>query len=160
MLQNDIVGADALGGTGAALGAGGIGNGLGIALSMSEGADHTYFFDTDVGTGNKLSSQIALGNLQNGNWHTGQVTWDASTQTLSYWIDGKLGGTLTGDLAQQYFGGSELVHFGFTASTGSSSNAQYVNVTGFKMISSVPNVTRIIPMTSRPCGHGGHRRYD
>ena len=46
------------------------------------------------------------------------MTWDASTQTLSYWIDGKLGGTLTGDLAQQYFGGSDLVHFGFTGSTG------------------------------------------
>ena len=29
-----------------------------------------------------------------------------------------LGGTLTGDLAQQYFGGSDLVHFGFTGSTG------------------------------------------
>ena len=66
------------------------------------------------------------------NWHTAQVTWDASTQTLSYWIDGQLGGTLTGDLAQQYFGGSDLVHFGFTGSTGTSrsgGNVQQVHVT-------------------------------
>ena len=78
-----------------------------------------------------LSPQTTLGNLEDGNWHTSQVTWDASTQTLSYWIDGELGGTLTGDLAQQYFGGSDLVHFGFTGSTGSSANVQLVQVTGF-----------------------------
>ena len=63
------------------------------------------------------------------------MTWDASTQTLSYWIDGQLGGTLTGDLAQQYFGGSDLVHFGFTGSTGtgrSGGNVQQVHVTALE----------------------------
>ena len=118
VLHNDPLGGDALGGTGTALGAGGIGNGLGIAFSMAQGADHTYFFDTDLGTSpGRFHRRRTLGNLEDGNWHTSQVTWDASTQTLSYWIDGKLGGTLTGDLAQQYFGGSDLVHFGFTGST-------------------------------------------
>ena len=131
VLQNDLLGGDALGGTGTALGAGGIGNGLGIALSMEQGADHTNFFDTDLGTSlGALSPQTTLGNLEDGNWHTSQVTWDASTQTLSYWIDGELGGTLTGDLAQLYFGGSDLVHFGFTGSTGESANVQLVQVTG------------------------------
>ena len=115
------------------LGAAGIGNGLGIALSMEQGADHTNFFDTDLGTSlGALSPQTTLGNLEDGNWHTSQVTWDASTQTLSYWIDGELGGTLTGDLAQLYFGGSELVHFGFTGSTGTSANVQLVQVTGLE----------------------------
>jgi hypothetical protein len=136
VLQNDILGGDALGGTGTALGAGGIRNGVGIALSMAQGADHTNFFQTDVGTfGGVLSTQTALGNLEDGNWHKGQVTWDSSAQTLSYWIDGQLGGTLTGDLAQQYFGGSDLVHFGFTGSTGtgrSGGNVQQVQVTGFE----------------------------
>ncbi len=119
VLQNDPLGGDALGGNGTALGAGGIGNGLGIALSMTKGADSTYFFDTDLGTSaGKLSPENSLFNLQDDIWHTSQVTWNASTQTLSYWVDGVLGGTLTGDLAQQYFGGSDLVHFGFTGSTG------------------------------------------
>ena len=131
VLQNDVLGGDALGGSGTALGAAGIGNGLGIALSMEQGADHTNFFDTDLGTSlGALSPQTTLGNLEDGNWHTSQVTWDASTQTLSYWIDGELGGTLTGDLAQLYFGGSDLVHFGFTGSTGGSANVQLVQVTG------------------------------
>ncbi len=60
------------------------------------------------------------------------MTWDASTQTLSYWIDGVLGGTLTGDLAQQYFGGSDLVHIGFTGSTGSTGNWQLIHVADFE----------------------------
>lgn len=129
VLQNDPLGGDALGGTGTALGAGGIGNGLGIALSMAKGADQTFFFDTDLGTSNgKVAPQTTLFNLQDNTWHMSQVTWDASTQTLSYWVDGWLGGTLTGDLAQQYFGGSDLVHFGFTGSTGTSGNWQLVHV--------------------------------
>ena len=130
VLQNDPLGGDALGGTGTAFGAGGIHNGLGIALSIAKGADLTYFFDTDLNTvGGGVSPQTVL-NLAN-KWHSSQVTWDASSQTLSYWIDGKLSGALTGDLAKQYFGGSELVHFGFTGSTGSSANVQDVKVTGF-----------------------------
>ena len=121
VLQNDRLGGDALGGTGTALGAGGIGNGLGIAFSMQQGADSTNFFDTDLGTGGgALSPNTAVANLQDGNWHSSQVTWDADTQTLSYWVDGELGGTLTGDLAHLYFGDSDLVHFGFTGSTGQS----------------------------------------
>ena len=59
------------------------------------------------------------------------VSWDAGTQTLTYWVDGKQGGTITGDLASQYFGGSDYVHFGFTGATGSGnvSNLQQVKVT-------------------------------
>ena len=130
VLQNDILGGDALGGSGTALGAGGIGNGLGIALSMEQGADHTNFFDTDLGTSlGALSPQTTLGNLEDGNWHTSQVTWDASSQTLSYWIDDELGGMLTGDLAHLYFGDLDLVHFGFTGSNGESANVQLVQVT-------------------------------
>ena len=129
VLQNDPLGADALGAGGTALGAGGIAKGLGMAVSTTQGADSTYFFDTDLGTSaGKLSPETTLGNVQDNNWHTSQVTWDASTQTLSYWIDGQLGGTLTGDLAQQYFGGSDLVHFGFTGSSGKAANGELVHV--------------------------------
>ena len=130
VLHNDPLGGDALGGTGTALGAGGIGKGLGIAFSMQQGADQTNFFDTDFGTSlGALSPQTRLGNLEDASWHTSLVAWDASTQTLSYWVDGELGGMLTGDLAQLYFGGSDLVNFGFTGSTGESANVQRVQVT-------------------------------
>jgi hypothetical protein len=135
VLQNDPLGADALGGKGSALGAGGIVNGLGIEFDTRKStgdisADHTNFFATDLGTNaGKLSPQIGLANLEDGKWHNSLVTWDADTQTLSYWVDGQLGGTLSGDLAQQYFGGSNLVHFGFTGATSTSFNTQQVVVT-------------------------------
>jgi hypothetical protein len=44
-------------------------------------------------------------------------------------VDGKLGGTLTGDLANLYFAGSDLVHIGFTGGTSSAYNVQQVLVT-------------------------------
>lgn len=131
VLHDDALGADVLGGAGTALGAGGIRNGLGVAFSMAQGADKTNFFDTDLGaSAGALSPQTAFGNLEDGKWHSAQVTWDASDQTLSYWVDGQLGGTLTGDLAEQYFGGSDHVHFGFTGTTGKTANVQQVRVTG------------------------------
>ena len=49
--------------------------------------------------------------------------------TLTYWVDGKLGGTLSGDLATKYFGGSDHVHFGFTGATGTVGNIEQVRVT-------------------------------
>ena len=48
---------------------------------------------------------------------------------MTYWIDGQQGGTITGDLASQYFGGSDYVHFGFTGATGGAKNLQQVKVT-------------------------------
>ena len=57
------------------------------------------------------------------------VSWNAGTQTLTYWVDGQQGGTITGDLAGQYFGGSDYVHFGFTGATGGAKNLQQVKVT-------------------------------
>ena len=42
-----------------------------LHLSMAKGADHTNFFDTDLGTSRgALSPQTTLGNLEDGNWHT------------------------------------------------------------------------------------------
>ena len=48
---------------------------------------------------------------------------------MTYWIDGQQGGTITGDLASKYFGGSDYVHFGFTGATGGAKNLQQVKVT-------------------------------
>ena len=130
VMHSDSKGAGAFGAGGAGLGAFGIENGLAIQIDAKKGSDTTSFFDTDAGTAIRpLTNPIALGNLENGNWHQAHVTWDAPSQTLQYWIDGKLGGTLSGDLAGRYFGGSELVNFGFTGATGSAGNSQQVQIT-------------------------------
>ncbi len=131
VLQADPNGSDAIGSGGAGLGASGIHNGLAIAFNTAKrGSDTTSFVDTDAGSKLKaLTSKVSLGNIEDGHWHQAHVVWDADTQTLQYWVDGKLGGTLTGDLAAKYFGGSELVYFGFTGATGSGGNLEQVHVT-------------------------------
>jgi hypothetical protein len=81
-----------------------------------------------------LTQPMLLANLENSQWHEVTVAWNATAQTLTYWIDGQQGGTITGDLAQQYFAGSDYVHFGFTGATGASKNLQQVKVIGVDAI--------------------------
>ena len=54
-------------------------------------ADHTNFFDTDAAAGTTLTKATSLSNLENSQWHNVTVSWDAGTQTLTYWIDGQAG---------------------------------------------------------------------
>ena len=134
VLHNDRWGADAIGGGGGAKGAQGIANGLAISLDTYSNAgepasDYTAIFDTDAAAGTTLTNKTSLSNLENSQWHNVTVSWNAGTQTLTYWVDGKQGGTITGDLAGQYFGGSDYVHFGFTGATGGAKNLQQVKVT-------------------------------
>ena len=75
-----------------------------------------------------MTEAVALGNIEDGKWHSVKVVWDADTKTLSYTFDGKAVGTLSKDLAEAYFGGSNLVHFGFTGSTGGAKNLQQVRI--------------------------------
>jgi len=138
VLHNDPLGGDATGGGGGMLGASGIHNGVGIAFDTYQNAplgdianDHTNFFRTDAPLDQaRLSNQVDLGNVEDGQWHKVKVSWDVALQTLSYSFDGKQAGTLQGDLASQYFAGSESAYFGFTAATGGLSNLQQVELNG------------------------------
>src|SRR5262245_25610080 len=139
VLHNDPFGGDATGGGGGLLGASGIRYGVGIAFDTHQNTelgdianDHTNFFKTDVPIDQgRLSDQVDLGNIEDGNWHRVQVSWDVALQTLSYSFDGKQAGTLTGDLASQYFAGFNNTYFGFTGATGGLSNLQQVEVSKF-----------------------------
>ncbi len=142
VLHNDPFGADATGGGGGLYGASGIRNGVAIGFDTYQNApfgdianDHTNFIKTDAPIDQaRLSDQVDLGNIEDGNWHKVQVSWDVVQQTLSYSFDGKQAGTLTGDLASQYFAGFNDAYFGFTAATGGLSNLQQVEITGLDAI--------------------------
>ena len=55
------------------------------------------------------------------------VSWNAATQTMSYTFDNQPMGTpLTGNIATQFFGGSNFAYVGFGAGTGGLSNIQSV----------------------------------
>ena len=90
-------------------------------------ADHTGFLGTNSAF---ATTPVALPNIEDGAWHPVVVTWNAATQTLSYTFDGQSRGTLTGNIATQFLGGSNFAYFGFGAGTGGLSNTQSVrNVT-------------------------------
>jgi hypothetical protein len=143
VLHNDPRGAEANGGRGGSLGALGILNGLAIEFdTYNNGAragdirdDHAAFFDTD-GSGLPLSGPISLGNVEDGRWHSVQVNWDVETQTLSYIFDRDAlkTGSISRDLTNDFFGGSESVHFGWTAATGGISNQHLVKVTAIDAV--------------------------
>ena len=46
--------------------------------------DHTNFLDTDGAFG---STPFDLGDIEDSQWHSVYVSWDASTKTLSYSFD-------------------------------------------------------------------------
>ena len=91
-------------------------------------SDHTAFLGTNSAF---ATTPVALANIENGAWHPVVVTWNATTQTLSYTFDGQPMGTpLTGNIATQFLGGSNFAYFGFGAGTGGLGNTQSVrNVT-------------------------------
>jgi hypothetical protein len=139
ILHNSPDGFNAIGSGGSGMGFAGIQNGLAIEFDtwnnpsekiISGGPDivndHTGFVDTDGSFG---STPFDLGNIEDGQWHSVAVSWDASSQTLSYTVDGQQAGVLTGDIAAQYLGGSDFAHFGFVASTGGAINEHKVQVT-------------------------------
>ncbi|MEM7455134.1 MAG: DUF4347 domain-containing protein [Planctomycetota bacterium] len=134
VLHNDPAGSNATGSSGQGLGAAGISNGVSIEFDTHKNTgesvfDHTAIVGTEAG--DVLSSSVDFPNLEDGQWHDVVVSWDASTQTLSFTLDGTTAGSVTGDLVNSYFGGSDLVYFGFTGATGARSNDQSVRVGDF-----------------------------
>ena len=79
---------------------------------------------------NRISDQLPLGtgNVEDGQWHNVLVTWNATDQTLTYWFDGELAGTLNQDVVAKYLGGSQYAYLGFTAGTGGAHNLQEVHL--------------------------------
>ena len=138
VLHNDAFGADALGNGGGGLGAGGLRNGVAIQFDTYQNviqgdiaAPHTDFVTTGPGAATyRLSPQVALKNLTDGQWHTVDVHWNAATQTFTYTYGGVQVGQLHLTPAQfaSYFGGSNYAYFGFTGSTGGLSALHQIQV--------------------------------
>ena len=139
VLHSDPLAAGATGRDGTSgLGAAGIVNGLAIEFdTFNDGTragdirtDHAAFVDTD-GSFMPLARPINLRNVEDNKWHTVNVTWDVDTQTLGFVFDGQSGlsSSITRDLADDFFGGYDSVHFGWTAATGQAGNRQMVKVT-------------------------------
>ncbi len=141
VLHNSPFGADAVGIGGGDLGAFGIANGLALEFDTYQNpgpaygdlvTDHVAWVDTDTAQIATGTGPLDVGNIENGAWHSVSVSWDAQTEALSYSFDGQQGDTLSGDLADRFFGDSDFVYFGFTGATGGLSNLQQVQTLGMQ----------------------------
>ena len=66
-------------------------------------------------------------NIEDGNWHSLHIIWNAVTKTMTTYVDGSLRLTAVKDFVTDVFSGDPMVYWGFTGSTGGEFNYQ-----GFK----------------------------
>jgi hypothetical protein len=84
-------------------------------------------------------------NIEDGQWHSTQITWDASTTTLTVYFDGNLRLTYTNDIVAGTFGGNPLVYWGFTGATGGAKNLQQFCVTSLVFEEVPPSTVPVSP---------------
>lgn len=114
--------------------------------------DHTAIYDVEhliepadyseyavlYGEEMRLSPLVTLPNIENDQWHTAIVTWDASAQELFYSFDGFTIGTLGIDLIADHIEG-DYAHFGFGAATGAAKNRHRLRFTEFDVVLENPH---------------------
>lgn len=130
----------ACGTAGGQLGAGGIANSLVIEFDTYDNDNPTHAVDIAADhiaveiDGNLQNSSHLCGpiaalasnaSIDDGNVHSVDIQWDASTQILSVFFDGALRITCNYDFVTNVFGGDNTVYWGATAATGGLNNQQY-----------------------------------
>lgn len=166
VIHQDANGTAAMGGGGGAIGYGSNGSIRGITPSLAieydtyynDGADaydpygihmalmkngdqrHRNNYPSPI---SNLAGPVMLGSVADNVYHDCTVSWDPATQNLTGTFDNKTF-TYTGDIIANTFSSNSAVYFGFTGSTGASTNQQSVS---FDLSRSV--FTEIVT-TSRP----------
>ncbi len=134
-LQNQ--GATATGGTAANMGAN-ITGAFGVLFDTFFNNTHNNNINSDfsqffrqgaiVNQGTAFDTPNAHDNLEDGLWRDLVVTWNASTKTLSYSLDGVAIDSKVYDVVATDWGGNANGWFGFTAGTGGSANQHQVEI--------------------------------
>ena len=63
-------------------------------------------------------------NIEDGQWHALRIVWDATTKTITAYVDGVLRVSAVKDIVTDVMLGNPLVYWGFTGSTGGEFNLQ------------------------------------
>lgn len=146
---NDVSGADgiafvlqpistSIGSTGGGLGFEGISPSVGVTLDTWQNtinADPVYDHlaiqvngDLNHNTANNLAGPVTVSassdNIEDCNWHILKISWDASAKKYEIYFDGSLRLSLIKDFVTDIFKGDTMVFWGFTGSTGGSTNLQ------------------------------------
>ncbi|NVJ64821.1 MAG: HYR domain-containing protein [Flavobacteriaceae bacterium] len=94
-------------------------------------ADHLSLQTNGVinhGTVNNLQGPVSVGNLENGAWHSVNITWNSQTNNFRLDLDGTNRINYSGDVINNVFNGNPGVYWGWTAATGGLSNEQRVRI--------------------------------
>ncbi|PSU28775.1 hypothetical protein CTM91_07950 [Photobacterium aquimaris] len=136
VMHNDPSGTETQGLLGGGLGAQGISNSIGVEFdtwtngqySDSNSNDHTTMMLPSTSNLGLIpgTSYHSLSNIEDGKYYEVIFDWDPITQTFDYYFDGQLYESLTADLVNSYFGGSNLIYYGMTGSTGAYTNTQKI----------------------------------
>lgn len=131
-----------VGTSGSGLGYAGITPAVGVTLDTYQNSspdndpsyDHIAFQlngDLNHSSANNIAGPVTAvngnNNIEDGNWHSLRIVWDAVTKTFTAYVDGSLRLTTVRDFTATVFGGNPMVYWGFTGSTGAEFNYQ-----GFK----------------------------
>ncbi|MCH2223666.1 MAG: gliding motility-associated C-terminal domain-containing protein [Crocinitomicaceae bacterium] len=91
--------------------------------------DHTGMYQ-DADFISPLVGAVSLNpmgtNVEDGNYHNTRIVWNAPLKVLEMYFDGDLRMSHSVDLINDVFGGDTLVFWGFTSSTGGSTNLQQI----------------------------------
>lgn len=143
VFHNSPSGVNATGDGGSGIGARGIANGIVLEIDTYDNGtgvgdianDHGQIWVSSNQSGaGLLTTATDLGNVEDGLYHNIVVNWNFATKTLSYTLDGINAGIYTfpaGTPITSYFGDVSKVYFGYTASTGGSSNDQRIRFNSF-----------------------------
>ncbi len=119
------------------LGASGISSAFGIAFdthfnnfSNEINSDFSQFFrqGATMNQGTAFDTANAHDNLEDGQWRDVIISWNATSKTLSYSMDGMAIDSKVYDVVATDWGGNANGWFGFTAGTGGLSNQQQVEI--------------------------------
>lgn len=84
--------------------------------------------NTNYGALAYASARPDQGNIEDGQWHTTRIVWNATTKNFLAYFDGALRINYTGNIVQNLFGGNPNVYWGFTSATGGAANLQQFGI--------------------------------
>jgi PKD repeat protein len=92
-----------------------------IAIQLNGQLDHS---NTAANIAGPVTALNGNDNIEDCQWHTFRIKWDAATTQLTAYIDGNQRVSTTRNLVSTVFSGNPNVFWGFTAGTGGSTNLQ------------------------------------
>jgi PKD repeat protein len=92
-----------------------------IAIQLNGNLNHS---NPSTNIAGPVTALAGSDNIEDCQWHTLRIQWDAATKQLTASVDGSQRLTVTKDFTADVFSGNPNVFWGFTAGTGGSTNLQ------------------------------------